>query len=60
MMANPAVVGAVWFHMEKEADWRVDSSPSALAAYRRAVSAPRVVEAFRDVEGRGPSRLAGR
>ncbi|MEN8375778.1 MAG: glycosyl hydrolase, partial [Gemmatimonadota bacterium] len=42
LLDNPAVVGAVWFHMDKEADWRVDSSPGALRAYRHAVTAPRV------------------
>lgn len=45
--AHPAVAGAVWFHMNKEADWRVDSSPSALAAYRSALTHPRVSVAFR-------------
>jgi hypothetical protein len=38
---HPAVVGAVWFDMRKEADWRVDSSASALAAYRLALGGPR-------------------
>jgi len=62
MMENPAVVGAVWFHMDKEADWRVDSSPAALEAYRQAVSAPRVSGSYADVRGSqaGPVRLARR
>jgi endoglucanase len=62
MLENPSVVGAVWFHMDKEADWRVDSSDAALRAYRRAVSAPRVSEAFADVSaaGQGGTRVASR
>ncbi len=63
MLENPAVVGAVWFHMDKEADWRVDSTPAALDAYRQAVSAPRVADAYADIPGSevaGPVRLAGR
>lgn len=61
MQENPSVVGAVWFHMAKEADWRVDSSDAALGAYRRAVSAPRVSQTFADVSsGFGPLRLATR
>jgi egghead protein (zeste-white 4 protein) len=30
----PAVQGLVWFHSNKERDWRVDSSPAALEAFR--------------------------
>ncbi|HSM36827.1 MAG TPA: glycosyl hydrolase [Longimicrobiales bacterium] len=60
MLENPAVVGAVWFHMKKEADWRVDSSPESLAAYRRAVSSPRVAGTFQDVAAAVPVRLASR
>jgi hypothetical protein len=60
MLENPAVVGAVWFHMKKEADWRVDSSPASLAAYRRAVSSPRVAGTFRDVADDVPVRVASR
>lgn len=33
-----SVVGAIWFNMNKETDWRVDSSQSALAAYRTAIA----------------------
>jgi len=32
------VRAVVWFHEDKERDWRVDSSPAAEAAYRRAVA----------------------
>ena len=46
--------------MKKEADWRVDSSPESLAAYRRAVSSPRVAGTFRDVGDDLPVRLASR
>lgn len=47
LYARPRVAGAVWFHMDKETDWRVDSSPSALAAYRAALRHPRVAAAAR-------------
>jgi Glycosyl hydrolase family 26 len=30
----PRVSAVVWFNVQKEADWRVDSSPAALAAFR--------------------------
>ncbi len=49
MRAHPSVVGAVWFHANKETNWRVDSSPAALAAYREAVADPRVQTAFAPV-----------
>ncbi|GAB2615072.1 hypothetical protein GCM10009696_20940 [Kocuria himachalensis] len=32
------VRGVLWFHERKERDWRVDSSPAAETAYRRAVA----------------------
>jgi endoglucanase len=44
--ARPQIAGAVWFHMKKEADWRVDSSAGALAAYRAAQAHPRTSVAF--------------
>ena len=47
MAADPRVAGAVWFHMDKEADWRVDSSPAALDAYRAAMASPRIRASFR-------------
>lgn len=47
MRANPRVVGAIWFDMAKEADWRVDSSPSALKAYREAMAHASVQTAYR-------------
>lgn len=30
------VVGFIWFDLDKETDWRVDSSPASLAAFRAA------------------------
>ena len=42
MRRHPRVVGAVWFNTRKEADWRIDSSANALAAFR-AVSGDRNV-----------------
>jgi hypothetical protein len=36
----PWIKLVVWFHIKKELDWRVDSSPEALAAFRRAVADP--------------------
>lgn len=49
--AHPRVAGAVWFHMNKEADWRIDSTPSALAAYREAVRNPRTAAVFTHAPG---------
>lgn len=43
---HPGVVGAIWFDMKKEADWRIESSVSALEAYRSAVAAPSVKSRF--------------
>lgn len=36
----PRVRAVVWFHTAKERNWRVDSSPRSLAAYREAVRSP--------------------
>jgi hypothetical protein len=60
MRAHPRVVGTVWFHMNKEADWRVNSSPAALQAYRDAMRDPVVQTAFRDVAAPRGTRLASR
>jgi hypothetical protein len=36
VVANrPAIRGLVWFDVRKEADWRINSSPEALASFRR-------------------------
>lgn len=48
MLADPQIVGAVWFNMNKEADWRVNSSPAALAGYRAALQPVQVAEAYDD------------
>jgi hypothetical protein len=34
LKANRDVVGFLWFNLEKETDWRINSSPSSLAAFR--------------------------
>lgn len=44
--AHPGVVGAIWFDMAKEADWRIESSPAAFEAYRDAVALPEVTSSF--------------
>ncbi len=36
----PRVRAVVWFDENKEEDWRVDSSPATLAAYRQVVASP--------------------
>ncbi|HET6765164.1 MAG TPA: glycosyl hydrolase [Longimicrobiaceae bacterium] len=46
MRANPRIAGCIWFNAAKEADWRVQSSPTALAAYQAAVTASGVQTAF--------------
>ena len=58
MRSHPAVVGAVWFHMDKEADWRVDSSAASLAAYRDAMRDPMIQTAYRDTPPPSTTRLA--
>lgn len=34
---NPDVVGFVWFHIKKRADWRIYNDPAAVAAFKRGV-----------------------
>jgi len=36
----PRIRAVIWFDENKESDWRVDSSATALAAYRQVVSSP--------------------
>ncbi|HUB70650.1 MAG TPA: glycosyl hydrolase, partial [Acidimicrobiales bacterium] len=36
----PDVQAVVWFDIDKETDWRVNSSPSSLTAYRQVVDSP--------------------
>ncbi|MFJ4677235.1 glycoside hydrolase family 26 protein [Kitasatospora sp. NPDC088783] len=42
VFADQDIVGFVWFDLRKESDWRVDSSPESLAAFRHAVADPRI------------------
>jgi endoglucanase len=46
LLSHPNVVGAVWFNMNKEADWRIESSAAAEAAFRAAMAEPRIRTAF--------------
>ncbi|MFI9272722.1 glycoside hydrolase family 26 protein [Kitasatospora sp. NPDC052896] len=39
--ARDDVLGFVWFDLNKETDWRIDSSPQSLAAFRNAAADPR-------------------
>jgi hypothetical protein len=39
LAAQPDVRAFVWFHHDKEADWRIDSSTSAATAFREALAA---------------------
>jgi hypothetical protein len=41
LAAQPDVVGFVWFHLQKEADWRINSSESSAAAFKNALAARR-------------------
>lgn len=50
MRACPAIAAVVWFDMDKETDWHVDSSPRAAAAYMTAV---RPVESGNGMGGSG-------
>lgn len=38
---NPQIRSVVWFNLNKVSDWRVESSPAALTAFRSAVANPR-------------------
>jgi hypothetical protein len=46
LLNHPSVVGAVWFNMDKEADWRIESSTSSEAAFRAVMAEPRIRAAF--------------
>jgi hypothetical protein len=41
LAAQPDVTGFVWFHMQKEADWRINSSASSASALSAALLARR-------------------
>jgi hypothetical protein len=53
LRSHPNVVGAVWFNMNKEADWRIESSAASLNAYREAMRDTGIKTAFRDVTPSG-------
>jgi len=53
LRSHPNVVGAVWFNMNKETDWRVDSSAASLAAFRDAMRDNGVAMAYNEA---APSR----
>lgn len=38
MLKNHNLVGFVWFNINKENDWRIDSSPSSLAAFKAGIN----------------------
>jgi hypothetical protein len=41
LVAQPDVVGFVWFHLQKETDWRINSSDSSAAAFKAALASRR-------------------
>jgi Glycosyl hydrolase family 26 len=41
LAAQPDVMGFVWFHLQKETDWRINSSDSSASAFRSALLARR-------------------
>jgi hypothetical protein len=41
LFAQPDVVGFVWFHLQKETDWRINSSDSSAAAFKAALASRR-------------------
>lgn len=41
LAAQPDVTGFVWFHHDKEVDWRIDSSPESASALASALAARR-------------------
>jgi hypothetical protein len=57
LLNHPSVVGAVWFNMDKEADWRIESSATAESAFRAAMAEPRIRAAF-DVSAASLGQLA--
>lgn len=60
LLNHPNVVGAVWFNMNKEADWRIESSPAAEAAFRAAMAEPRIRVAFDVAASTALTSLAAR
>lgn len=41
LAAQPDVMGFVWFHLQKEVDWRINSSDASAAAFKSALAARR-------------------
>ncbi|MCO4253752.1 glycosyl hydrolase [Pseudarthrobacter cellobiosi] len=41
LAAQPDVMGFVWFHLQKETDWRINSSASSASAFKSALQARR-------------------
>lgn len=46
----PQIRAAVWFHGEKETDWRINSSPESLEAFRQAVASDYWLETWPDMK----------
>ncbi|WP_348994483.1 hypothetical protein [Pseudarthrobacter sp. AL20] len=38
---QPDMVGFVWFHLQKETDWRINSSATSASAFKSALEARR-------------------
>ena len=60
MRSNPSIVGAIWFDMKKEADWRIASTAASAAAYRAAMSEYSVDAVYADIVATNAVMLAGR
>lgn len=41
LAAQPDVMGFVWFHLQKETDWRINSTDASAAAFKTALAARR-------------------
>lgn len=37
MQTNPRIVGWIWFNFKKEQDWRIESDPASVQAFKQAV-----------------------
>lgn len=48
MLRDPQIAGAVWFNMNKESDWRINSSAASLAGYRAALAPTMIAERYDD------------
>jgi endoglucanase len=46
MRRHPAVIGAIWFNTNKEADWRIESSSASVQAFRAVMSDRNVRTSF--------------